>query len=348
MFKNYLKVAFRNITHHKGYSFISIFGLAIGISCCLFIFQYVHHELTYDTHHKEHDRIFRVAENIRKKTGDRIFAIIAFPVVPTLKETFPQVEEAGRFFPIGSGIVKNQKNNKVFYESKRFAVEQELLNIFTFNFIKGNPSNALARPNTVVITEGIAGKYFGKTEPLGQMLKIDKYECEVTGVVANPPSNTHWKYDILLSMKTYGDSPELTNWYGTSAYSYIKIAPNVDAAVFEKKMSNIADKYISERTKSRGISYVFSMQPLADIHLHSDLRYEVENPGNYQMIFIFASIGLLVLLIACINFINLATARSVNRAREVGVRKVVGGQRKQLILQFLSESFMVVILSIFA
>jgi putative ABC transport system permease protein len=344
MFKNYLKIALRNIKRYKGYSLINIVGLAIGMTCCIFIFLYVHHELSYDRHHVDYERIFRVAEDIQTKTANRIFAPISPPAAPALKENFPQVEYAGRLFELDAGLVKYE--DKTFYETNRYLADQDILHIFTIPFFKGNPAEALVRPKTLVITERMAVKYFGTDDPLGKMLKINNQDYEITGVVDNPPSNTHWKYDFLISMKTCEKMRFMKNWHGTMVYTYIKLAPNVDVKGFEKRICHIAHQYVGQQLKAWGEVYRFFLQPIADIHLHSHIRYEIEPPGNPQIITIFSTVGILVLLIACINFINLATARSANRAREVGLRKVVGGKRKQLIAQFIGESLIVALFSL--
>ncbi len=337
MFKNYLKIAFRNISRYKGYSFINIFGLAIAVICCIFIFLYVHHEMSYDRYHKDHDRIFRVAEDIQTKTANRIFAPVSPPLAPALKENFPQVEYAGRIMNLPSGLVKYK--DKIFYENNVFTADQDILHIFTIPFLKGNPSEALARPRTLVVTEEMAAKYFGNDDPLGKTLKLNNREYEITGVVDNPPANTHWKYNIIISFKTLEKWSGLYNWYATMTYTYVKLSAGADVKSFEEQMQHLAHKYVGETLKEWGDVYRYFLQPISDIHLYSHIRYEIEPPGNANMIIIFSTVGLLVLLIACFNFINLTTARSANRAKEVGLRKVVGGQRKQLILQFVGESF---------
>jgi len=346
MLKNYLKIAIRNISRYKGYSFINIFGLAIAIICCIFIFLYVHQEMSYDRYHADHDRIFRVAEDIQTKTANRIFAPVSPPLAPALKENFPRVEYAGRFMDLSPGLVKYQ--DKIFYENNGFAVDQEILHIFTIPFLKGNPSKALVRPRTLVVTERMAAKYFGNDDPLGKTLKLNNRDYEITGVVANPPANTHWKYNFIISFKTLEKWSGLYNWYATMVYTYVKLSAGTDVKGFEEQMQHIAHKYVGETLKEWGDVYRYFLQPIADIHLYSHLRYEIEPPGNPNMIIIFSTVGLLVLLIACINFINLTTARSANRAKEVGLRKVVGGQRKQLIFQFVGESFISALIALIA
>jgi putative ABC transport system permease protein len=345
MFKNYLKITMRNLLKHIGYSIINILGLAIGIACCIFIFLFIFEEINYDRYHKDHQRIYRVAEDIKTKTANRIFAPIAFPAGPALKENFPQVEYAARIMRLGSGLV--QYEDKRFYESKRFLADNEIFRIFSIPFMKGNRESALIPPGTLVVTNRIASKYFGNTNPIGKMLKINQREFEITGVVADTPSNTHFKFDFLISLNTVAKRSFMTNWHNTMAYTYIKLKPNVDVPKFAMEMRHIANKFVGDKLKSWGEEYRFFLQPLKDIHLYSNIRFEMEPPGNAQIITIFTAVGLLILFIACINFMNLATAQSASRAREVGLRKVVGGQKTQLIIQFLSESMLITLCSLF-
>jgi putative ABC transport system permease protein len=293
--------------------------------------------MSYDRYHADHDRIFRVAEDIQTKTANRIFAPVSPPLAPALKENFPQVEYAGRFLDLSTRLVKYE--DKIFYESNGFTADQDIIHIFTIPFLKGNPREALVRPRTLIITETMAAKYFGNDDPLGKTLKLNNYDYEITGVVANPPANTHWQYNYITSLKTYKNSSFMSNWFATMTYTYVKLSADADVKGFEDQMRHIAHKYVGETLKSWGDVYRYFLQPIADIHLYSNIRYEIAPPGNPNMIIIFSTVGLLVLLIACINFINLTTARSSHRAKEVGLRKVVGGQRKQLIFQFVGESF---------
>ena len=344
MLKNYWKIALRNFQRHKGYSFINIAGFAIGMACCLIILIYVRHELSYDRYHKDVERIYRIAIDIRHQTANRVFALISPTVAPALKADYPQVEYAARAMPTSSRLVK--KEERLYYEDRFMYADQELFDIFTIPFIQGNPQEALIRPQTLVISERMAQKYFGNSYPIGETLEINQREYEITGVVADSPENTHMKYDLIASLETLKDWSEMTNWYSTMFYTYLKLQPNVNVEELSQKVSHIADKYVGERLSNRGTTYHYFLQPISSIHLHSHLRYEIEPSGNPVYVYIFSFVGLFILLIACLNFMNLSTARAANRAKEVGLRKVVGAQRLQLIGQFLGESLLVALLSL--
>ena len=344
MIKNYLKIALRNFQRHKGYSFINIAGFAIGMACCLLILLYVRHELSYDRYYKDVERVCRIVIDIRTQTANRVFALISPTVAPALKSDYPQVEYAARAIPTSSRLVK--RKDTFFYEDRFMYADQELFDIFSIPFIQGITQEALTRPNTLVISQRMAHKYFGNANPLGETLEINQQEYEITGVVKDSPENTHMKYDLIASLKTLKDWNEMTNWHSTMFYTYLKLRPDVNVEEFSQQVSRLADKYVGERLSSRGTTYHYFLQPLSSIHLHSHLRYETEPPGNPVYIYIFSFVGLFILLIACLNFMNLSTARAANRAKEVGMRKVVGAQKLQLIGQFLGESLLVSFLSL--
>jgi len=344
MLKNYLKIALRNFRRHKGYSFINIAGFAIGMACCLLILIYVRHELSYDRYHKDADRICRIVIDIRTQTANRVFALVSPTVAPALKADYPQIECAARAVPTSARLVRLEE--KSFYEDRFMYADQELFDIFTIPFIQGIPQEALTRPSTLVISQRMAFKYFGSANPLGKTLNINQAEYEITGVIEDSPENTHMKYDLIASLKTLSNWSEMSNWHSTMFYTYLKLKPNVEIEEFSQQVSRLADKYVGERLDSRGKTYNYFLQPISSIHLHSHLRYEIEPPGNPVYVYIFSFVGLFILLIACLNFMNLATARSANRAKEVGMRKVVGAQKLQLVCQFLGESLLVSFLSL--
>ncbi len=345
MIKNYLKIALRNFQRHKGYSFINIAGFAIGMACCLLILLYVRHELSYDRYHKDVERVCRIVQDIRTQTANRVFVPVSPMVAPTLKSDYPQVEYAARAFTFsGSQLVR--KKDTFFYEGRFIYADQELFDVLTFQFIQGNQQGALTRPNTLVVSQRMAIKYFGNANPLGETLEINQREYEITGVVTDCPENTHLKYDLIASLETLKDWQEMSNWYSTMFYTYLKLRPDVNVQEFSQQISRLADKYVGEQLKSWGSTYHYFLQPLSSIHLHSHLRYETEPPGNPVYITIFSFVGLFILIIACLNFMNLSTARAANRAKEVGLRKVVGAQKLQLIGQFLGESLLVAFLSL--
>ncbi|MGD8540359.1 MAG: ABC transporter permease, partial [Candidatus Aminicenantes bacterium] len=344
MIKNYLKIALRNFHRHKGYSFINIAGFAIGMACCLLILLYVHHELSYDRYHEDGERICRIVMDSRSQTANSVFALVSAPVAPALKADYPQVEYAARVLQVGSRLVS--RKDTFFYENRLMLADQELFDVLTFPFILGNQKGALTRPNTMVVSQRMAIKYFGNANPLGETLEINHREYEITGVVKDSPENTHLKYDLIASLVTLKDWEEMSNWFSTMFYTYLKLSPGVNVQEFSRQISHLADKYVGEKFDKWGFSYHYFLQPVSGIHLHSHLRGETESPGNPVYITIFSFVGLFILIIACLNFMSLSTARAANRAKEVGLRKVVGAQKLQLIGQFLGESLVMAFLSL--
>lgn len=355
MLFNYLKIALRNIRKHKGFSFTNILGLAVGMASCMVIFLYVASELTYDRYHDDADRIYRVAMWWKVPSGEFQSAAINAGVAPELIDNFPQVEWSARYMPIHDRIVRNGSTR--FYEDRIGYADQEIFDIFRIPFVYGAPPSALSRPWTVVITRRIAEKYFGRQNPVGKTIEIkegafrgvrsmsspdsDKADFEITGVVDNPPSNTHFKYDILVSSKQLKLDMLRQSWHDRQTYTYIKLAPNTDVANFEEQISHMAYDHVGSQLKAWSQERRYFLQPLTAIHFQSNLRGEMEPPGNIIYVAIYSLIGLLVLLIGCMNFINLSNARSVYRAKEVGMRKVLGADRFKLVRQFLGESLFV-------
>jgi len=344
MIKNYMKTALRNFQKHKGFTFINIMGFAVGLTCCLLILIYVCHELSYDQYHENADRIYRIVQDIRTQTSNRVFAPISPMVAPTLKKDFPQVEQAARLFPQGNVLVK--WDDKKFYETNLMVADNEIFEVLTIPFIKGNPEHALNRPLTIVISQTTAEKYFGTEDPVGKTLKVNNSDFEVTGMVVDAPDNTHLKYNLIVSMETLSKWDEMSNWHSTMFYTYLKLKSHVDFENFSKQVIHLADKYIGDTLEKWGEEYHYMLQPVSSIHLNSHLRYEMEPSGNPLYITIFSLVGAFILVIACLNFMNLSTARASNRAKEVGLRKVIGAKRNDLINQFLGESLLVVLLSL--
>jgi putative ABC transport system permease protein len=344
MITNYLKIALRNFRRHKGYSFINIAGFAMGMACCMLILIYVRQELSYDRYQKDVDRIYRVAIDIRTQTANRVFAPITPMAGPTLKADFPQVAQTARVLTAQGRLVK--RDEVFFYEDLFMYSDPELFDVLTIPFIEGDPKSALSQPLSLVLTQRMANKYFGRVDPLGKMLTINQKDYKITGILENPPENTHLKYDLIASMTTLADWGEMTNWHSTMFYTYVKLMPHVNGKEFSASISNLADKYIKDRLLESGKEYYFFLQPITGIHLHSNIRYEVEPPGNPDYIYILSLVGSIILLIAVLNFMNLTTARAAKRSNEVGMRKVVGAQRRQLIGQFLGESLLVALVSL--
>jgi putative ABC transport system permease protein len=332
------------------YSGLNITGLAIGITCCLLILLYVQDELSYDRFHKKADRIYRVATHFVLKDRVMDFASSAHVQGPLFKEEFPEVENYVRFNSYGSRRMIRYED-KSFAEEKFIWVDNSVFDIFSFNLIKGNPEEALTKPNTVVITEEIAEKYFGDEDPIGKNFRIHNDELYmVTGVVENIPHNSHIRPDFLASFITLDLQPSgnvAADLVGNiDYYTYLLLREGTDYKVLEQKFVGFMEKYLGPLMKSIGGSGRYELQPLTSIYLHSDKENELERTGDMAYVYLFSGIGLFILLLACLNFMNLSTARSANRAKEVGLRKVVGAQKFQLIKQFIGESMILTFISI--
>jgi putative ABC transport system permease protein len=339
MFKNYVKIAFRNIKRHKGFTFINVVGLSISIACIILILLYVHHEISFDDYHEDVDRIYRIAMN----QGENETARVSGPLALTLKREYPEVEYAAGIFRMERPVV--QYKDKKFYETRVVLANSDIFKIFNIPFLKGNPGTALDGPKKIVLTQQMSKKYFGTSDPLGESIQISGDNYELTGIVANPRSNTHLKCDFIGSLESFKEPDTVTEWTWCGLYTYVKLIPNSDPFAFEEKIRNIANRYIKDYLNERGWTYTYFLQPLRKIHLHSHLWAEYEKPGNPTYIYLLSVLGVFILLIACLNYVNLSTARAAKRSKEVAVRKVIGAQRFQLILQFLGESILLSLLS---
>ncbi|MCW3091916.1 MAG: transporter permease [Ferruginibacter sp.] len=353
MIKNLLLVALRNFKKDKWYSLLNVLGLTIGITFSLFLIFYVRDELNYDRYHEKADRIFRIVSYIQERDKNTNWTITQFPLGPTLKKDFPEVEETVRLLGRERTLFKNGNNN--FYETKVYYADSTLFNIFSHKFVEGNAKNALNEPNSIVISKTLAEKYFGKNTPaVGKTLKTVYDLYKVTGVIEDVPKNSHLVFDMLISMTTLlkgnqnGNGGQ--NWGNFNNFTYALLKPGTNAAAFDKKLLPMYDKYMAPIFAQFNIKMQYGVQPITAIHLHSNLEREPEELGNMSYIWIFSAVAFFMLLIACINYMNLTTARSARRAKEIGIRKVTGSSKKQLVLQFLIESlltaFVAVLLSV--
>jgi putative ABC transport system permease protein len=362
MFKNYLTIAYRNVLKYKSYSLINIFGFALGISCFLLIFFFIRDELSYDTFHTKADRIYRVAE-IYTQSGDvQRIANSSGPWGPALAEEFPEVENYVRLMPpLTPCLVSRIDKNLHFYEENFVFADETFFDIFDFDLLTGDKKSALSEPSFVVVTQKTAKKYFGSEDPMGKSLVLDRsFPFTVTGIIEETPRNSHFQFDFLASFLSL-DIPALRREYAQALnffldrrgtiYTYILLGEGASAVELEKKIPDFMQKYAGDLYRRLGTlnTLMPTLQPMKSIHLRSHLEREWEPNGHIQHVVIFLAVAIFVLLIACFNFMNLSTARSALRAREVGLRKVVGAERSKLILQFLSESvFMTALAMVFA
>ncbi|MFL5810243.1 MAG: ABC transporter permease [Flavisolibacter sp.] len=355
MFRNYLKVAARNLWKNKGFSAINIFGLAIGLACFLLIFLYVMNELSYDRYNKNAGRIYRVHSEINFGGNMLNLAVTSDPMGATLKKDYPQVEEFTRLY--ASGFWLFRKGNEFIRENHVIYADSTVFKVFTLPFVAGDPNTALTEPKTLVISASAAKKYFGSTDVIGKTMESDDHVLhKITGVIKDIPEESHFHADFIYPMKDAQYS--FGNFLSHNHWTYILLRPGTNPKEFEKNFKTIVQKYVFpqaqemmkvpsvEEFEKSGNKVEYKLMPLTDIHLHSDLTAEIGVNGNAQFVYIFGAVALFLLVIACINFMNLSTARSANRAQEVGIRKVLGTQRKNLIFQFLTESTLMAILSL--
>ncbi|WP_080054686.1 ABC transporter permease [Spirosoma aerolatum] len=348
MLTNYLKIAWRTLQKQRGFAFINIFGLAVGLACCLLITLYVLDELSYDRYNEKADRIYRVQSDIKFGGNDMRFAVSPDPVGPTLKKDYPQVEQYVRLHQRGTWLVKRAGETTNLREDNVTFADSTLFDVFTLPLISGDPKRALAEPNTIVISESAAKRHFGNQNPMGQTLLLDnRLTFKVSGVMRDMPKNAHFHADLIPTMLS--DDYPWGQWLSNNHYTYILLRTGTDPAAFAKNFDAVIEKYVGPQVqqmigkslgefRKAGNSVRYWLMPLTDIHLYSKQQIELAPNGDIQYVYIFSAVALFILLIACINFMNLATARSANRAREVGVRKVMGSERQQLIGQFMTES----------
>ena len=353
MFKNYLTVAVRNLLRHKVYSIINIAGLSVGMACTILILLWVQYELSYDRYHENADRIYRLATHIDFGKWQGNLAVCNFPAGPYLERHFPEVLKAVRLQRIRNNLLV-QFNDKKFFEKDIFIADESVFDVFTFRLIRGNPASALKTASDVVITENIAKKYFGRDDPIGKIIKLEnKYPLTVSGVMANVPPNSHFSVNLLVSFKALieldpeGYRKKMQNWtWGIDNHTYLLLRENCDVAELEKKFPALIERHAGEVLRILGGKMAIFLQPLRRIHLHSRLKAELSENGDATYVYAHIIVALFILLIACANFMNLSTARAAERTKEVGIRKVLGARRGQLVSQFLGEAILLSIISL--
>ncbi len=353
MIKNYFKIAWRNLRKNKAFSFINIFGLAIGLTCFMLISVFVYSELSYDKYPAEAKDIYRVMLSSTGNGDVAVYPMVDIAVGEGIKNAFPEVKATTRLTTANDFI---KYNDKQFKEKQIAYVDSNFLQMFSIPLVEGDTKTALVQPNSIVISKSFAKKYFGNEEALGKSLTVGTAGnlFKVTGLIDEVPENSHFHFDAFLSLSSF----HLTfqTWSNVGFYTYLLLNKNADPKKLESKFPQlVAEHVVPEIQHDMGVSlaeaqksvntFVFSLRPLTDIHLYSHTKYELEPNGDIQYVYIFSALALFILLLACVNFTNLSTARAVKRAREVGIRKVMGSLKKQLIIQFLSEFVLLTFLS---
>lgn len=354
MLKNYFIAAYRSIINNKFYSILNIFGPAIGITCAILILLYVQEELTFDKHYSNYDRIYRLESDFNISGKPTLAALTPIPMAPTLKDEYPEIKEITRFAGFGIEDILFRYKDLKFFEDKIYFTDSTVFKVLDYRFILGSPDNALNEPNTIVITESFASKYFGKENPIGEVLNTSNFgDFRVTGVIRDVPANSHLRFDCLLSMATIVEltgvdrfnSRSAPSFWNISAFSYILLDDNASIEGLLDKFQGFYDKYMSSLGKQINATFRLMATRIDKVHFGAKLEFDLPT-GNIHYIVIFSLVGVFMLLIASLNYMNMATARSTNRAREVGLRKVTGAGKGTLIRQFISESMVLVIIAL--
>lgn len=353
MFKNYFKIAVRNLTKNKAFTLINIFGLAIGLTCFMFMAAFVFNELSYDKYPAQARNIYRVILSVTGNGDLAAYPMVDVAVGEGMKNAFPEIKATTRLAPVTDFI---KYNDKQFKEEKIAFADSNFLQMFCIPLIEGDTRTALVQPNSLVVSSAFAKKYFGNEDAVGKSLSVGTVHqlYKVTGVFGEIPENSHFHFDAFLSLTSWHLTRQ--TWSNVGFYTYLLLNKNTDPKKLEKKFPElVAEHVVPEIQHDMGVSlpeaeksintFVFSLQPLTDIHLYSHTKYELEPNGNIQYVYIFSALALFILLLACVNFTNLSTAKAAKRAREVGIRKVMGSMKKNLVIQFLSESVLLTLLS---
>jgi putative ABC transport system permease protein len=342
MFKNLLKTAVRHMIKHSGYSMLNILGLTLGITSALFLIIYVTDEISYDRYHEKAYRIYRVSSKITEPDDQFTWIVAQIPFGPQVAQDYPEVQSFVRIFNMPRALYKYE--DKEFNEENFYYADSTLFDIFTYKVIKGDVRRALTEPNKIILTETIAAKYFGKTDPIGKTLVSGTNSYEVTGVIKDVPRYSHLRFDALAARNNL--PKQIGSWGNFGVYTYLLFPENFDIKAFETKLQDMYGRYMQPIFGPLNIKIQYILEPITRIHLYSTKAGEPEPTGSIAYVYIFAVVAIFLIFIAAMNYMNLATARSARRAREVGMRKVSGSQRGPLIMQFLSESIVFTLIAL--
>ena len=342
MFKNLVKSAFRNITNKFAYSFLNILGMTLGITSALFLILYVSDELSFDQYHENGDRIYRVQSHITETDDEFTWLVAQIPFAPQAKEDYPEVESVTRLFNFQRALFKNGEIE--FTEEDVYYADSTFFDIFTYKILEGSTSEALDRPNSIVLTETMADRYFSGEPAVGSTLKVGEEIYTITAVIEDVPRNSHILFDGLVSRNSL--PAQMGSWGGFGVFTYLLLQEGEDAAALQEKMKEMYERYMATIFESIGITIEYELMKVTDIHLHSDIAGEPQPTGSIQYVIIFSIVAFFLLLIATLNYISLATARSAKRAKEITLRKVIGSSRRLLLAQFLAESSLLTFFSL--
>ena len=356
MIVQYLKIAIRNLRRNTVFSVVNIFGLATGLCVCLLITLFVTDEYRYDKYNEKADRIFRIDAHFKLNNNTFNAVTVPDPLGPSLVKDFPQIEKMTRLLQINNNNILVKKGNETIQEKKSVFADSTFFDVFTMAFITGDPKTALKLPHSVVISESAAKKYFGRTDVTGQTLVINNsVNYRITGVIKDIPAQSHFHFDFIRAMAELDFSHD-NNWMGNNFITYVLARKDVNEQMINGYLNETVNRYLAgqlqkmlhsslEDLTKNGDYFSYKAMPLTNIHLHSNLSFEIEPNGDVQNVYIFIVVAVFILLVACVNFINLSTARLAGRSKEVGVRKVIGAVRNQLILQFLTESVITTVIA---
>ena len=346
MFKNYFTIAWRNLWRNKIFSAINILGLSAGLACCILMFLFIQHELSYDKFNTQAKNIYRVTSLMQGINGESELAVTPAPWAPLMKKDFPEIKEYTRLLK-DEKVLMGEPGQQHFYESQMLYADSTFFHVFSVVLEQGDIDHALEKPNSIILTDVTAKKYFGNANPIGKTLEINSFgrsiTVEVTAIAKQLPSASHFKFSCLVSLQTLGDLSGM--WSFHMFQSYLLLNNNVTSSSLAKKFPAFVNNYIINNPQADGKNDIH-LQPLTDIHLRSHLIGEIDVNGDITYVYVFAGVALFILLIACFNFTNLTTAKSLTRAREVGLRKVIGADKKQLLFQFLSETVLFALIAL--